>query len=506
MSDAPGALRRAPAERRPSAMGSICGLALVVCGGGLGLSALVDLTDGAGDTAALAALGAAAGLAGALLRRSCRIPDRVPPKAALRAAATALLTMIVTSALAYLATGAITTVDDALIEGTAGFTTTALTVLGNPETQGNGVLFWRAITQWIGGFAGLATVIAVLPFLGVGGPAPTKAKAPSGAKHLHSPHVRRILRQYLELYATLSAIGAGLYLLGGMGPFDAVTYAFTTISTGGFANHAGSFTYFGSPTLEWMGVAGMFLGGLSLALAWCALRGRHQVVLRSREFAAYCGLIGGATLVIALVESPGATPMETLRLSAFTATSAVSTTGHWAADWAAWGSGPQLLIVALVGVGAMSGSSGGGFRVARAMALVSFLHREVIIQLRPHAVQRVRVGDEVIEDRMVSRMLGYQVLFLITAAGGMVGLALSGADVVTATAGAVSSLATFGPAPGELGVGRSIAGLNDEALLVVGTLMFAGKVELYPVLDALAAGVTRPARAARRALRRRAAT
>ena len=219
-----------------------------------------------------------------------------------------------------LATGAITTVDDALIEGTAGFTTTALTVLGNPETQGNGVLFWRAITQWIGGFAGLATVIAVLPFLGVGGPAPTKAKAPSGAKHLHSPHVRRILRQYLELYATLSAIGAGLYLLGGMGPFDAVTYAFTTISTGGFANHAGSFTYFGSPTLEWMGVAGMFLGGLSLTLAWCALRGRHQVVLRSREFAAYCGLIGGATLVIALVESPGATPMETLRLSAFTAT------------------------------------------------------------------------------------------------------------------------------------------------------------------------------------------
>jgi trk system potassium uptake protein TrkH len=219
--------------------------------------------------------------------------------------------------------------------------------------------------------------------------------------------------------------------------------------------------------------------------------------------AAYCGLIATGTILIAVIESPGSGLAETLRLSAFTATSATSTTGHWAADWAMWGSGPQLLIVALVGVGAMSGSSGGGFRVARAMAMLSFLRREVVTQLRPHVTHLVRVGGEVVDERMVSRMLGYQVLFLITAAAGMLGLALSGADLVTATAGAVSALATFGPAPGDLGVGRNIAGLNDEALLVVGTLMFAGRVELYPVIDGLVAATTRPLHLARQALRRR---
>ncbi|MEZ5371985.1 MAG: hypothetical protein R2704_04500 [Microthrixaceae bacterium] len=314
-----------------------------------------------------------------------------------------------------------------------------------PETQGNGVLFWRAITQWIGGFAAWPTVIAVLPFLGVGGPAPTKAKGTVGGKHLHSPHVRRILRQYLELYATLSAIGAGLYLLGGMGPFGTVTYAFTTISTGGFANHAGSFTYFGSPTLEWMGVAGMFLGGLSLALAWWRAPRTTPGGAALPGFAAYCGLIGGATLVIALVESPGDADGDAPPVGLHRHLGGVD---HRAL-------GRRL---GRLGLGSPAADRGPGgrrrhvgvlgrrfFRWPGRWPLVTSCTVRVIIQLRPHAVQRVRVGDEVIEDRMVSRMLGYQVLFLITAAGGMVGLALSGADVVTATAGAVSSLATFGP-------------------------------------------------------------
>lgn len=481
-------------RRTESAVANVSGLAVAICGGGMLISAAVDLTDGGHDSLPLMAVGVASLAVGISLHKTFPMPARVPPRTALRTVAVGLLAMIAASAAVYWATGAIPRVDDALVESTAGFTTTALTVLPNPEDLGNGVLFWRALTQWIGGFTALATVVAVLPFLGVSGPAPTEAKVPTGARHLFSAHVRRLMRQYLVLYVILTALGACLYLVAGLGTFDAITYAFTTISTGGFANHADSFSHFHSALLEWAGVAGMFLGGLSLALAWCVLRGRHRVLWRSTELGAYVALIVSATGVIAVVEAPGDGVWESLRLSAFTATSAVSSTGHWAVDWSLWSPGPQLLLLILVGLGAMSGSMGGGFRIVRALALLSYLWREIMVQLRPRTVRVVRVGREVIDDAVVSRILGYQVLYLGTAAAGMVALTLTGADVVTAISGSVSALATFGPALGGLDVGTALAGVDHDALLVMTFLMFAGRVELYPVLDGVVAMASWPAR------------
>lgn len=488
--------------RAGSAVINAAAVSVAICGGGLLLSAVVDLTDGGRDAASLAAIGAMALVGGLVVERNTPMPERVPPRASLRTVLVGLLSMITVSAITYRTTGTIAHIDDAFVESTSGFTTTALTVIPDPESLGAGMLMWRALTQWIGGYAGMATVIAVLPFLGVSGPAPTRARTPSGPRHLFGGTVQRLLRRYLVLYATLTLIGAGLYLMGGMGVFDATTYALTTISTGGFANHAGSFSHFQSPLLEWMGVAGMFLGGLSLALVWCLLTGRQSLLLRSRELAAYCGLIVGTTAVIAVVETPGTGVAENIRLSAFTATSAVSSTGHWATDWTRWSPGPQMLLLCCIALGAMSGSMGGGFRITRAMALLSYLWRELLVQLQPRLVRSVRVGDEAIPESMMRRILGYQVLYLGMAAAGMFGLALTGADLVTAVSGSVSALATFGPGLGDAGVGNVITGLDHDALLVVSVLMFAGRAEIYPVLDAVVSAAALPRRIARRWSRR----
>lgn len=479
---------------------SVTGLSVAICGGGMVVSAIVDLTEGGHDSAGFASVGAVALLIGIFVHWSFPMPPRVLPRAALRTVAVSLMAMIFTSACGYWATGAIPRFDDALVESTSGFTTTAFTVLPNPEDFGNGVLFWRALTQWIGGYSAIATVIAVLPFLGVSGPAQGTAQIPTGTQHLFSAHVKRVLRKYLFLYFILTAIGASLYVIAGLGPFDALTYAFTTISTGGFSNHADSFSFFDSALLEWMGIAGMFLGGLSLAIAWSVMRGRFGVLRRATELYAYIGLIVGATFVIALVESPGNGVSDHIRLSAFTATSAVSSTGHWASDWSVWSPGPQVLLLILIGLGAMSGSMGGGFRITRALALLSYLWRELIGQLHPRTIRVVRVGDEVLDEGIVRRILGYQVLFLGTAAAGMIALTMTGADLETALSGSVSALATFGPSIGELDVGTALAGTDHAALLVVMVLMFAGRVELYPVLDGIVAVVSWPARHLRSAV------
>jgi trk system potassium uptake protein TrkH len=481
-------------RQRASAELNIAALGIAVCGAGLVLAALVDLTDGGRDSLALAAVGVPSAAVGVAVRRRVGIPHQLTPRTSLRTVGTALVAMIAVSVLAYLATGAITRPGEALTESTAGFTTTALTVVENPETLGRGVLFWRASTQWIGGFAALVSVIAVLPFLGVSGPADARTRLPTGSPHPAAAYVRRLLARYLGLYVLLTAVGAALFLLGGMGVFDALTYAFTTISTGGFANHGGSFSYFDSALLDWMGVAGMFLGGLSLAVVWSVLRGRSRRVVGSRELWAYCLLIGGATTVVAVVQSPGENLLDSVRVSAFTATSAVSSTGHWVENWSDWAPGPRMLLVVLIGLGAMSGSMGGGFRIVRGMALFSYLWRELDTQLHPRKVRVVRVGTEVVDEPMVSRILGYQVLYLGTAAVGFFALALAGTDMLTALSGSVSALATHGPALDDLGVGRPLSLLGGDAVAVLLALMFAGRVELYPLLDGIVAALTWPVR------------
>ncbi|MGI9579506.1 MAG: TrkH family potassium uptake protein [Microthrixaceae bacterium] len=483
-----------PAVRRLSAELKIASVAVLSAGVALLASALVDLTDGASDALALASVGAVAvGLGGAGVRK-LELPGRLSPRRSLRTVGVALASMILVSIVAYRVTGTITRPGEALMESTAGFTTTALTVVEDPETLTRGILFWRASTQWLGGFSALAAVIAVLPFLGVAGSADPRTRLPTESPHLNSAHVRRVLARYFGLYGFLTLIGAALFLIGGMGPFDATTYAFTTISTGGFANHAGSFSFFDSALIEWMGVAGMFLGGLSLAIVWSVLRGRSRNVLGSRELWAYCALIVASTAVFAVVEAPGDGFLSHIRISAFTATSAVSSTGHWVANWAQWAPGPQWILVILIGLGAMSGSMGGGFRIARGMALFSYLWRELDTQLRPGVVKVVRVGSETIDEPRVQRILGYQVLYVGTAAAGFVALGMAGADEVTAISGSLSALATYGPALGGLGVTEPLSVMGRDALVILLVLMFAGRVELYPLLDGIVATVTWPLR------------
>jgi trk system potassium uptake protein TrkH len=505
LADADPLAARPRARSSRSAIANVSGASITVCAGGLLLAAVIDIVTGAENALILAVFALMAGVGGPALRRIAPMPARVPPRVALEAVVVSMLTMITISTIVYIATGTIERLDEAIFESTAGFSTTAQTVITNLESVDEGVLFWRVITQWIGGFAALATVMAVLPFLGVGGPQASEARPPQGAKHLFSAHMTSILRQYLLLYLGLTTIGAALLLIGGMGPFDAVTYAFTTISTGGFGNHDMSFAHFDSNLLEWMGAAGMFLGGLSLALIWRVIRGRAGSLWRSAELFAYVTLVAGATIIVTMTSGQEAAFVDRLRTSTFSVVSVVSTTGHWVDDWTLWNPGPQMLLLTLMGIGAMSGSMGGGFRIIRALALSSYVWRQLMRQFRPRSVRVVRVGQDVIDEGLVSRMIGYQVLYLAVAAAGLFGLTLVGVDLVSAISGSISALATFGPGLGELGPGTPLTGISHWGLLVMMVVMFAGRVELYPVLVVAANVLGWPFRAighAARALRR----
>ena len=186
---------------------------------------------------------------------------------------------------------------------------------------------------------------------------------------------------------------------------------------------------------------------------------------------------------------------ELLTDATFSVVSTLSTTGFWVADWGTWSNGAQALIMVAIGIGSMSGSIGGGFRVARAMALTTYARREVVRQLRPSVVVAVKVGRQVVDDRLMDRIVGYQILYLFIGGLGALGLALGGASVMTALTGTVSALSTVGPALGQLAPGGGVDSLDPGGRLALIPLMILGRLELAPVLVGLAA----LARAGRRA-------
>lgn len=480
-----GITRHLRTGRFESGVGFVVGIALVASGA-LGLvSALAAVLDGR-DVGALLALGVLWTGLGLTTTRTCRPPQRLRSSTAFAGVLATWITLVLVSTATYRVLGTFDHLDDAVFESVSGYTTTALTVVGDPELLGRGTLTWRAGTQWVGGLAGLLFVVAVLPSLGVGGLDVTSAGERHAGTTLRSRRTNAVMRRLTVLYTSFTAVGVVLNLAAGMRAFDAVTYAATTISTGGFANHAGSFSYFDSTVIEWAGIGGMVLAGANMALLYRVIRGRDlQAAWRSFELRAYVSALVVGAAVISVATAPAGGPtVESGRHALFHVTSALSTTGHWTGQgWGIWAVGPQVLLLAFIGVGAMSGSPGGGFRQVRALALVGYLRRELVLQLHPRAVGSVRVGHRPVSEEVVGRMIGYQAQYLVVGGVGAVALGALGADLVTSMSGAISALANVGPALGELVPGSGgISELPRPARAVLLPLMLLGRLEIAPVL------------------------
>jgi trk system potassium uptake protein len=498
--------------RRPrwsSVTGWVVARALLACAGALGLATLVSLQDPGRPTVGLLGTGLAAGGLGALLRARSVLPTLLRTTAVHAAVCGAWLAMIAVGTVAYLSAGTFSDgglglgwgqLGDAAFESVAGFTTTALSVLRPIEGTPEGVLFWRASTQWIGGLGALLVVVAILPLLGVGGLEVTSRDPGTNRRALSPPRLRGALRRLGSAYVTLSVVGVLLFAVSGMRPFDATTYAMTTISTGGFSNHDGSFAFYASPAIDWFAAGGMALAGLNLVMVVSLLSGRPGPLLRSVELRAYAVILLATSAVVTLRTAPeGGPTLDSARNAVFAVTSAVSTTGHVSADWTLWDDGSQVLLLVLVGIGAMSGSAGGGFRITRALTLLGAARREVVRQLHPRSVVAVKVGRASVEDGMVSHLIGYQVSYLLLGGAGAVALAATGLELVTALSGAISALATMGPALGDLGPLSSVADQPPLARLLLCPLMLAGRLEIAPLLIGGAVLLTTPVRSLRAA-------
>jgi len=193
----------------------------------------------------------------------------------------------VAGAFPYLLSGVILHPVSALFESMSGFTTTGASVLTDLENLPHGILFWRAMTQWLGGMGVLILCVAILPFLGVGGMQIYRAEIPGPSKDRLTPRIASTAKLLWGLYVLLSLAEAALLMTGGMDWFDACCHTFTTMSTGGFSTRTASIAAFNSAYIEIVIIVFMFLAGANFALHYRALRGRPQVFWRDPEFRFY---------------------------------------------------------------------------------------------------------------------------------------------------------------------------------------------------------------------------
>jgi trk system potassium uptake protein TrkH len=414
--------------------------------------------------------------------------------------ATAWLVLSLIGAFPYVLSGEIPSYTDAFFETMSGFTTTGASILGGPgapqiEEISHGLLFWRSLTQWLGGMGIIVLALAVLPILGVGGMQLFKAEVPGPSADKLTPRVRETAKRLWMIYVGLTVLQAML-LMRAMSPFDAITHALSTMATGGFSTRNTSVGYFESAYVEWITTLFMYLAGVSFVLHYRLLKREARGVFRNTELRIYTLVIVLSTLLVSLSTwSPVMNLMNTaggysgyasfgeaLRAGAFQVTTIATTTGFVTADYVVWPPLAVAVIFLLFFLGGMAGSTSGGIKVVRQVVLFENSFREIRRLLHPNAVIPLRLNGRVVPSEVIREVLSFVILYLALVILGTIVLAFFGLDLLSALGAAASCLGNIGPAFGTLGPTASYAAIPDVAKWFLAILMMAGRLEIFTVL------------------------
>ena len=396
--------------------------------------------------------------------------------------------------LPFYLTGAIPNFTDAWFESMSGVTTTGASIIGNPQTLPHlqngveslthGVLYWRSFIQWIGGMGIIVFTIAILPLLGVGGVQLFKAEVPGPVADKIRPRVKETAKILWMVYVGLTAAEAILLSISGMSWFDAICHAFTTMPTGGFSTQNASIAAYGNPVIHYIIILFMFIAGVNFTLHFRSLTGNVKICLKDPEFLAYIGIAFGVTFFIFLnvASAQGEWTHDNFLASLFQSISILTTTGYGSANYEIWPYFSQYLILILMFIGGMGGSTGGGMKVARIILLVKYAATETRRMLHSRAIIPIRIGDRYISEDVVRNTLGF-FLFYISIFG-ITALILTtlNLDIESAIGAAASAIGNIGPGLGAFGPTDNYALLHPIGKWMLTFCMLLGRLEIFTIM------------------------
>jgi len=390
------------------------------------------------------------------------------------------LAVVTMGSLPFVLSGVAPTVASALFESASGFTTTGATVFAVIEDLPRSILLWRSITHWMGGMGIIVLGVAILPLIGIGGAQLFRAEVPGIAADRLKPRVATTARLLWGVYALLTMMLAVIYLVLGMSLFDAVNHAMSAMATGGFSTRTASVGAFG-PAIQWVTVVFMLAAGTNFTLHYQALTGRWLPWFRDSEFRWYAGVTLAAVVAVFLFLGFAGSGWI-FRRAAFNVVAITTTTGFATADFGAWPAFCQVLLLGLMFVGAMGGSTGGGFKTARAVVVLKHAVSEVQKVLHPSAVFVTKLGSAPIRSEILANVLAFLALYVATHGIGSLLIAALGYDLLTSISAALAAMSSIGPGLGDVGPASHYGDLNPAAHVILSGLMLLGRLEFYTLL------------------------
>lgn len=405
--------------------------------------------------------------------------------------------MVLSGMLPYLFTKSIPGLTNAFFETMSGYTTTGSSILTDIEAMPKGILLWRSLTHWIGGMGIIVLAVAVFPLFGIGGMQLFSAEAPGPSADKLKPRIADTAKRLWLIYLGYTIVETILLNIAGMGLFDAVNHALSTLSTGGFSTKNDSLAHWNdSPMIQYIIILFMFLAGTNFVVSYYGFKFNLKKVRENEEFKLFSIFILSftaiATLLIYFKADIALSSVNhpqifgefesAFRHAIFQVLAIVTTTGFVSADYTMWYPFLTVMFFGLFFLGGSAGSTSGGVKVVRHLIMIKNGILEFKRILHPNAVLPVRYAKRAVNSQIVYNILGFFILYMLSFIIGAVVLGAMGLDLDTAIGGAASSLGNVGPAFGDLGPVDNYSILSTEAKWWCSFLMLIGRLELFTVL------------------------
>lgn len=464
---------------------NVLGVLIVIIGMSMFCCIPVSIYHDAGDAGALFKSGCIASIFGILAwKYKFKSSAQVTKREGYLIVVLGWLLMAVFGSLPYYFSGVVHGVTDSFFESMSGLTTTGATIFSDIEFLPKGVLFWRSMTQWIGGMGIIVLTVALFPLLGIAGIELFVAEAPGPTSDKLHPRIKETAKRLWFIYVGLTLLLFVILWFEGMTGFDAVNHALTTMATGGFSTKNDSIAHYSNPLIQYTIILFMILAGTNYTIIYYSFKGKFSKVIRSDEWRMYMSVIIGLTLLFVL-GAKSATILgveETFRGGLFTVVSLVTTTGFVTLDYTANSDIVLMLCFIMLFIGACAGSTSGGIKLVRHLVFFKNSILEFKRILHPRAMIRIKINKQIVAPRILTHILVFLLIYLITFVIGSITVSLLGLDFMTAIGSVATSLGNVGPAIGEVGPEDNFGHLSDPIKWVLTFLMLMGRLELFTVL------------------------
>ena len=372
---------------------------------------------------------------------------------------------------------------DAFFETVSGFTTTGATILTNVEIMGKGTMFWRCFTNWIGGMGVLVFVMFVLPLNEEHSMHILRAEMPGPIIGKLVPKVQNTAKILYVLYAAMTLVIAVLLMFGGMSMYDAFCHAFSTAGTGGFSNYANSVAHFDSAYIDYVIGIGLLFFGTNFNLYFLLLIRRFRDVFENEELRWYLFIVLLSSLIIAVaIQDDYGTFSNAFRYAFFQVSSIITTAGRVTANYDMWPLITNIILFALMFVGASAGGTNGGIKISRLIIVFKTLKNDVIRQIRPREINTVKLNGEVVSKTTQHTTMVFVVLYVFIIIVSTLIVSLDNFDFTSTFTGVVACMGNIGPASRICGPVGNFASFSYLSKFVMSMDMLIGRLEIFPML------------------------